>query len=100
MELSLDIAELVSRARGGEPIDTSAKGEELAAKYPDLGMSGELIGKAIARAAGMLGLAIEGADEAPVRPDRRRRQAPTFRRHQISLDRKPLRDPLDAGQII
>jgi hypothetical protein len=31
-ELSLDIAELVSRARGGEPIDTSAKGEELAAK--------------------------------------------------------------------
>jgi hypothetical protein len=32
-------------------------------------MSGELIGKAIARAAGMLGLALEGAEEAPVRPE-------------------------------
>ena len=67
-ELSLDIAELVSRARGGEPIDTTAKGEELAAKYPDLGMSGELIGKAIARAAGMLGVALEGAEEAAPPP--------------------------------
>ncbi len=67
-ELSLDIAELVSRARGGEPIDTSAKGEELAAKYPDLGMSGELIGRAIARAAGMLGVALEGAEEAAPPP--------------------------------
>jgi hypothetical protein len=68
-KLSLDIADLVARARGGEPIDTTAKGEELAAKYPDLGMSGELIGKAIARAAGMLGLVLEGAEEAPVRPE-------------------------------
>jgi hypothetical protein len=67
-ELSLDIAELVSRARGGEPIDTLSKGEELAAKYPDLGMSGELIGKAIARAAGMLGVALEGAEEAASPP--------------------------------
>ena len=55
--------------RGGEPIDTTAKGEELAAKYPHLGMSGELIGKAIARAAGMLGLVLESAEEAPVRPE-------------------------------
>ena len=66
--LSLDIADLVSRARGGEPIDTTAKGEELAAKYPDLGMSGELIGRAIARAAGMLGVALEGAEEAAPPP--------------------------------
>ena len=68
-KLSLDIADLVARARGGEPIDVTSKGEELAARYPELNMSGELIGKAIARAAGMLGLAVEGAEEAPVRPE-------------------------------
>ncbi len=66
--LSLDIADLVARARGGEPIDTTAKGKELAAKYPDLGMSGELIGRAIARAADMLGVALEGAEEAAPPP--------------------------------
>src|SRR5262245_60937461 len=61
VELSRDIAQLISRARGGEPIDTAGEGEELAARYPDLGMSAELIGKAIVRAAGMLGLEVNGA---------------------------------------
>jgi hypothetical protein len=61
VELSRDIAQVISRARGGEPIDTAGEGEELAARYPELGMSGELIGKAIVRAAGMLGLEMNGA---------------------------------------
>lgn len=52
--LSREISALVTRSLSGEAIDTSAQGEELAAKYPDLGMSGELIGKAIGRAAGMM----------------------------------------------
>jgi hypothetical protein len=61
VELSRDIAHLISRVRNGEAIDTASQGEELAARYPDLGMSGELIGKAIVRAAGMLGLEMNGS---------------------------------------
>ncbi len=59
-ELSIDISRLVSRARSGEAIDTNSEGEVLAARYPDLGMSPELIGKAISRAAAMMGLALDG----------------------------------------
>ena len=54
--LALDISRVVSRVVSGEDIDTAERGAALAAKYPDLGMSGELIGEAIARAAGMVGL--------------------------------------------
>ena len=52
--LSLEISQVVSRVVKGEPIDPTEKGAALAAKYPDLGMSAELIGAAITRAAGMV----------------------------------------------
>lgn len=58
-KLSSDIAELVSRAVSGEEINTRSEGETLAARYPGLGMSGELIGKAITRAAGMMGVSLD-----------------------------------------
>ena len=54
--LSLDISRLVARVVAGEPIDTAERGAALAAKYPDLGMSGVLIGQAIDRAVGMVGM--------------------------------------------
>ncbi len=59
-ELSVDISRLVSRARSGETIDTASEGEVLAARYPDLGMSAELIGKAITRSASMMGVVLDG----------------------------------------
>ncbi len=62
--LSLDISRLVSRVVSGEAINTAEKGAALAAKYPDVGMSGELIGQAIDRAAGMVGM-IRAAPVAP-----------------------------------
>ena len=64
-ELSLDISELVSRAVSGETIDAAAEGRSLAARYPDLGMTEELISKAIARAAGMMGVALPGYEPEP-----------------------------------
>jgi hypothetical protein len=64
--LSLDISGLVKRAMHGEMIDPASEGDELAAKYPELGMSGELIGKAISRAAGMMGVMLDGAEETLV----------------------------------
>jgi hypothetical protein len=54
--LALDISRVVSRLVSGEPIDTAERGAALAAKYPDLGMNAELIGQAIDRAAGMVGM--------------------------------------------
>jgi hypothetical protein len=54
--LSLEISQAVSRVIGGESIDPAARGEFLAAKYPELGMSGEMIGEAITRAANMVGM--------------------------------------------
>jgi len=54
--LSLEISHLVSRVVKGEPIDIPGTGAALAAKYPDTGMSGMLIGQAIERAAGMVGM--------------------------------------------
>lgn len=64
-ELALEIARLVTRAVGGETVDPRRAGVELAARFPELGVPGELIGKAIARAAGMVGieLAADGADD-------------------------------------
>jgi hypothetical protein len=48
---------------GGEPVDVALQSEELAARYAHLGLSAQLIGKAIARAAGMVGVALDGAGE-------------------------------------
>ena len=65
--LSLDISRVVSRVVSGEPIDTAENGAALAAKYPDLGMSGTLISQAIDRAAGMVGM-IKNAPEPVKQP--------------------------------
>jgi hypothetical protein len=65
--LSLDISRLVSRVVRGESIDIAERGAALAAQYPDLGMSGALIGQAIERAAGMVGM-IRDAPEPPRLP--------------------------------
>jgi hypothetical protein len=64
-ELSIDISRLVSRARSGEAIDAASEGDALAARYPGLGMSPELIGKAIDRAASMMGVVLDGAVAPP-----------------------------------
>jgi hypothetical protein len=58
-ELSREISRLVVRIVGGEAIDVSAQGAALAARFPELGMSAELIGKAISRAASMVGHPLE-----------------------------------------
>lgn len=65
--LSLEISRLVSRVVSGEEIDTAEKGVALAAKYPGVGMSGEMIGQAIDRAAGMVGM-IRSAPTPPKPP--------------------------------
>jgi hypothetical protein len=67
-ELSVEIYHLVTRAVGGEPIDVATRSEELAARYPHLGLSAPLIGKAIARAAAMVGVSLDGMGEAPRPP--------------------------------
>lgn len=67
-ELSIDIAQLVSRARAGEAIDATVEGETLRAKYPGLGMSAELIGKAVVRAAAMMGVDVDGPREPNAAP--------------------------------
>ena len=54
--LALDISRVVSRVVSGEAVDTVERGAALAAKYPEVGMSGESISEAIARAAGMVGM--------------------------------------------
>ena len=51
----------------GETVDTAKKGEELAAKYPDVGMTGAMIEEAITRAAGMMGM-IRGGTVPPAAP--------------------------------
>ena len=45
--LSLEISQAVSRVVSGEPVDAAERGAFLAAKYPELGMSGEMISEAI-----------------------------------------------------
>jgi hypothetical protein len=69
-ELSLEISRLVSRVVKGETIDAAASGAELAARFPDAGMSGEMIAKAIDSAAGMVGMIREGSTTGE-RPSRR-----------------------------
>jgi hypothetical protein len=59
-KLSLEISRLVSRLLKGEEVDTAACGEELAGRFPDVGMSGEMIAEAIVSAAGMVGMIREG----------------------------------------
>lgn len=54
--LSLEISQVVSRVVSGEQIDVAEQSIMLALKYPDLGMSGEMIGEAITRAASMVGM--------------------------------------------
>lgn len=54
--LSLEISQAVSRVVGGEPIDADEQAVLLALKYPDLGMSAEMISEAITRAANMVGM--------------------------------------------
>jgi len=63
-DLSLDIYHVVSRAVGGEAVDVPATGRELADKYPELGIPPELIGKAILRAASMIGVDLAATDAA------------------------------------
>jgi hypothetical protein len=64
-DLSVEIYRLVTRVAGGEPIDVATRSEELATRFAHLGLSAQLIGKAIARAAGMVGVAVDGIGEAP-----------------------------------
>ncbi|MGH6924020.1 MAG: hypothetical protein ACRED5_09795 [Propylenella sp.] len=68
-ELSLEISRLVSRVVKGEAIDAAASGAELAARFPDAGMSGGMIAEAIVSAAGMMGMIREGGatEERPAR---------------------------------
>ncbi len=68
--LSLEISQVVSRVVSGEPIDTAERGLMLALKYPELGMSGEMIGAAIVRAANMVGM-IKSAPMPAAWPDDR-----------------------------
>lgn len=67
-ELSLDISRVVARMMSGETVDTSASAAELAARYPTLGMSGEMIEEAISRAAGMVGMIRSAPAEAQAQP--------------------------------
>src|SRR5688572_25493866 len=64
--LSLDISELVARALSGAAIDMRTEGERLAERYRELGMSGEMIGTAIARALGMVGGMRSSADSGAI----------------------------------
>jgi hypothetical protein len=66
--LSREISQVVSRVVSGEEIDAAARGAILAAKYPELGMSGEMIGEAILRAANMVGM-IKSAPMPAAWPD-------------------------------
>lgn len=49
---------------GGEAVDVPATGRELADKYPELGIPPELIGKAILRAASMIGVDLAATEAA------------------------------------
>jgi hypothetical protein len=68
--LSLEISQIVARVVSGESIDAVERGTLLAQKYPELGMTGDMIGQAIERAAGMVGM-IKTAPEPAAWPKRR-----------------------------
>ena len=61
-ELALEISRLVARAMRGETIDVASSGEALAARFPDAGMTGEMIAQAIERAAGMVDMIRDGVE--------------------------------------
>ena len=67
LELSQDIARLLSGVRRGSPIDPKMQGAELAFRYAGLGVSPELMEKAILRAADMVNIRLgpEGPPEQP-----------------------------------
>jgi hypothetical protein len=64
--LVAEIAALVALVLRGEAVDTAAKGEELAARYPLAGMSGPMVGEAIVRATGMVNMIREAPPVAPI----------------------------------
>ncbi len=57
-DLFREIGKLVLAAHAGQAIDLSAKSEELAERYADLGMPPELIAKAIARSLGAISVSM------------------------------------------
>jgi len=57
-ELFGEIGRLVLAANSGEAIDLDAKSEELARRYNQLGVSEDVIARAIARSIGAIGFSI------------------------------------------
>ena len=57
-DLFNEIGKLVLAAHAGQAIDLSAKSEELAERYVELGMPAELIAKAIARSLGAISVSM------------------------------------------
>jgi hypothetical protein len=57
-ELFGEIGKLVLAANAGETIDLNAKSEELAQRYNELGLSEDVIARAIARSIGAIGFTI------------------------------------------
>ena len=57
-DLFREIGKLVLAAHAGQSIDLSAKSEELAERYGNLGMPAELIAKAIARSLGAISVSM------------------------------------------
>ena len=57
-ELFGEIGRLVLAANAGEAIDLDAKADELAQRYNELGFSGEVIARAIARSIGAIGFSM------------------------------------------
>jgi hypothetical protein len=63
-DLFNEIGKLVLAAHAGQAIDLSAKSEELAERYVDLGMPAELIAKAIARSLGAISVSMAIVSDA------------------------------------
>ena len=57
-DLFSEIGELVLAANSGAPIDLSAKSEELAERYKTLGLSEDVLARAISRSIGAIGLSM------------------------------------------
>ena len=73
-----EIGKLVLAANSGEAIDLDAKSEELAQRYNQLGISEEIIARAITRSIGAIGFSMArvshgdryaGGDAGPARDD-------------------------------
>ncbi len=89
-QLSLDISRLVSRAVSGQPVDSALEGAALAQLYPELGMSGAMIGSAIERAVGMVGAIRNIAEPLPPLADEAGDSGPAVDEEPSSADRTPL----------